>query len=146
MGILASIYDGMGRYDISDSLYERALQLSPNNSVFNNNYSYSLSERGIRLDYANQLVDKALQAEPNNGSYLDTKGWVLYQLGENQGALEYIQRSIEVRDTSAEVWEHLGDVHEKLGNFEEAMKAWRKAYEIDSSRKTLLEKLEQHQN
>lgn len=146
MGILASIYDGKGNYTISDSLYERALRLSPKNSVFNNNYGYSLSERGIRLEYANELVDRALEVEPENGSYLDTKGWVLYQLGDYQGALEYIQQSLQVRDSSAEVWEHLGDVHEKLGQYEEAIRAWRKAYQIDGTRKTLLEKLEQLEN
>lgn len=146
MGILASIFDGLQRYEISDSLYERALRLSPENSVFNNNYSYSLAERGVRLDYANQLVDKALAIEPENGSYLDTKGWVLFQQGDYQGALEYILRSISVRDTSAEVWEHLGDVHEKLGDFEEAVNAWRKAFEIDNSRKTLLQKLKLMKN
>lgn len=146
MGILASIFDGMQRYEISDSLYERALRLSPENSVFNNNYSYSLAERGIRLEYANQLVDNALKIEPENGSYLDTKGWILFQQSDYQGALEYILRSISVRDTSAEVWEHLGDIHEKLGQFEEAVNAWRKAFEIDNSRKTLLQKLDLMKN
>ncbi|MFQ5628806.1 MAG: tetratricopeptide repeat protein [bacterium] len=146
MGILASIYDGMGKYDLSDALYERALQLSPDNSVFNNNYSYSLAERGVRLDYAYQLVDKALKIEADNGSYLDTKGWILYQLGDYEGALEYILRSVSIRDTSAEVWEHLGDVHEKLGHYEKAVNAWRKAFEIDSTRRTLIEKLELQKN
>lgn len=146
MGILASIFDGMRKYEISDSLYERALRLSPDNSVFSNNYSYSLAERGVKLDYASQLVDKALKIEPENGSYLDTKGWILFQLGDYQGALEYILRSVSIRDTSAEVWEHLGDVHEKLGHYEEALDAWRKAFEIDSTRKTLIEKLELQKN
>lgn len=142
MGILASIYSDLERYARSDSLYEQALRISPGDPIFSNNYSYSLAVRGVRLDYARELVTTALAAEPDNGAYLDTKGWVLYQQGDYQGALEYIQKSIDIRDTSAEVWEHLGDVYEKLGQYEEAIKAWRKAYELDESRETVIEKLD----
>lgn len=141
MGILATIYDSMERFEQSDSLYERALQLAPDNSILSNNYSYSLAVRGVQLEKAERLVDRALKAEPENPAYLDTKGWVLFKRGRYQEALQYIEKSLEIRQNSAEVWEHLGDVHEKLGNYEQAVQSWRKALELDNSRKTLLEKL-----
>ena len=141
MGLLAAIYGDLGRYTISDSLYERALKLDPDNPILQNNYSYSLAVRGVRLQEALELVERALEKEPQNGAFLDTKGWVLYQMGKYEEALRYIQESLSVRDDSAEVWEHLGDVYEKLGNIQEAMKAWQRAYELDNNRKTVYEKL-----
>ena len=120
--------------------------MEPDNSILQNNYSWSLAERGVRLDYALELVDRALRSEPENGAYLDTKGWVLYQQGAYQDALDFIQKSLKVRDSSAEVWEHLGDVYEKLGEPIQAQDAWRKALDMDASRGTLLDKLERIKN
>ncbi|MEK7248970.1 MAG: tetratricopeptide repeat protein, partial [Bacteroidota bacterium] len=46
---LALIYDGMKKYEESDSLYEDALRLDQNNHLVLNNYGYSLSERSLQL-------------------------------------------------------------------------------------------------
>ncbi len=146
LGTLATIYSDLRRYQESDALYEKALAIKPDDPILQNNYSWSLALRGERLDFATELIDKALAAMPDNGAFLDTKGWVLYQSGDYENALIYIKKSLEVRDDSAEVWEHLGDVHEKLGNFEEAISAWQKAFKMDDSRRTLLEKMEQLKN
>ncbi|MDQ7051638.1 MAG: tetratricopeptide repeat protein [candidate division KSB1 bacterium] len=146
MGILAAIYNDLGQYARSDSLYERALRLAPDDPILQNNFSYGLAVRGIRLQEALDLVNRALQKQPDNPAFLDTKGWVLYQMGRYREALEYIQKSLDIRDTSAEVWEHLGDVYEKLGQVQEAVEAWQKAYDLDNKREAVLKKLNLYKN
>ncbi|NUO82573.1 tetratricopeptide repeat protein [candidate division KSB1 bacterium] len=140
-GTLAATLDELGKHAASDSIYESALKLSPDDATLLNNYSYSLSERGVQLDKALGMVQRALKAEPNNGAFLDTIGWIHYKRREYKLALEYILKAIGVRDTSAEVFEHLGDVYDKLGQTEDARNAWQKALALDANRASVLQKL-----
>jgi len=141
---LGLIYDELKMYSASDSLYENALQAFPNNDLFLNNYSYSLADRGIRLEYALQMALKAIELQPDNGAYLDTVGWVYFRLGQYELARQYIQKSLERRPESAVVTEHLGDVYWKMGDLDSARKYWREALEKDSSNEALKQKLEQN--
>lgn len=142
LGSLAAAYDELNQPEKSEEFYEKALELDPDNPVLLNNFSYSLSERGERLQEALEMVKSALEVDPENGAFLDTIGWVYYQLGEYDKALEYIKKSLEQRDDSAEVWEHLGDVYHKLGQHDAAVEAWRKARELEPDRESVLIKLE----
>jgi tetratricopeptide (TPR) repeat protein len=141
MGALAATLGELRRFVESDSVYEEALKIKANDPTLLNNFAYSLSERAVRLDEALEMAQRAIQAEPNNGAFLDTIGWIHYQRQEYQKALEYILKSVAVRDTSAEVMEHLGDVYDKLGQPEQARQYWHKALDLDGSRETLLRKL-----
>jgi tetratricopeptide (TPR) repeat protein len=69
-------------------------------------------------------------------------GWVYFQMGDYEKALQYIQRSIEISESSAEVLEHLGDVYEKLGQMELAIQYWEKAKKLEPDRESVLKKLE----
>jgi tetratricopeptide (TPR) repeat protein len=138
---LAMIYDEKQLYDNSDEMYLKALKIRPDDPLLMNNYSYSLSERGIKLDEAKAMSEKAVAADSTNGAYLDTLGWIHFKLGDYQKALKFISKASEVRDNSAEVWEHLGDVYEKLSDIKNAKIYWNKAIELDESRTWLLDKL-----
>jgi len=141
MGALAMIYDDKKIYHKSDSLYQEALKIEPDDPLLLNNYSYSLSVRGINLEEAMEMSQRAVAADSTNGAYLDTLGWIYFKMGDYQTARKYISRAAEVRDNSAEVWEHLGDVYEKLGDLESAKIYWKKSLELDSSRSWLLKKM-----
>jgi tetratricopeptide (TPR) repeat protein len=131
---LGILYNSTGQIMLSDSAYERALEIDPDNALVNNNYAYSFSERNIHLDRAERMTLTALKAEPTNASYLDTMGWICYQQGKYDKALEYISQAIENGEVSAAVYEHLGDVHHKLGNVAKAIEAWKQALKKDPAR------------
>ena len=78
IGTLAMIYNGMRNFQLSDSLYERALELEPNDPLINNNYSYAFATRGIQLERALKMIQISVKADSLNSSYLDTIGWVYY--------------------------------------------------------------------
>ncbi len=141
IGTLAMIYDEKKIYNKSDSLYQVALEARPDDALLMNNYGYSLSVRGIKLDEAIHLAQKAVAADSTNGAYLDTLGWIYFKMGNYQKALEYISNAVKYRDTSAEVMEHLGDVYEKLNDLENARTYWQKALELDGNRTNLQKKL-----
>lgn len=138
---LCGAYDELKMYQQSEPLYEKLLQLDPDRPILLNNFAYHLSLRNVRLDEALVMSQKAVAAEPENAAYLDTIGWIYYQLGEYEKAKSFIEQSLELRPDSAEVADHLGDVYFKLGDRENAEKYWRQALQADHNRKEILEKL-----
>lgn len=140
---LASAYDNLKQFAFSDSLYQIALRLDNENPLVLNNYGYSLSLQGIRLEQAMSMVQHALQLEPDNGAYLDTAGWIYYQLENYEAALQYIEKATEIETKSWTVMDHLGDVLLKLGDTTKAQEAWQKALEMDPDNEILIQKLNQ---
>uniref|UniRef100_UPI004049C9A4 tetratricopeptide repeat protein n=1 Tax=Ignavibacterium sp. TaxID=2651167 RepID=UPI004049C9A4 len=141
MGTLALIYNAQKVFEKSDSLYEKALEIKPDDPLINNNYAYSLSTRGIQLDRALKMVNLALEKDSLNTAYLDTKGWVLYQLGRYDEAKYFISRAIELGTKSAVIIDHLGDVEFKLGNKEKAIELWKEALQLDPTKKEIEDKI-----
>ncbi|MCB0278419.1 MAG: tetratricopeptide repeat protein [Calditrichaeota bacterium] len=126
---LAQAYQSAKQFEKSDDLYERAIKLNGEDALTLNNYSYSLSVRGTRLDRALELIEKALTLEPENGYYLDTMGWIHYQKKNYDLAKKFILKAIEIRkeSVSSEVLDHMGDIYFALNDKENARKYWEKA-------------------
>lgn len=141
MGTLALIYNAQKVFEKSDSLYEKALEIKSDDPLINNNYAYSLSTRGIQLDRALRMVNLALEKDSLNTAYLDTKGWILYQLGRYDEAKYFISKAIELGTKSAVIIDHLGDVESKLGNKEKAIELWKEALQLDPTKKEIEEKI-----
>lgn len=139
---LALVYDDLKNYEESDSLYEKGLRLYPNNHLLLNNYAYSLSVRALNLEKALKMAQEAIRQQPKNPSYLDTYGWVHYQLGNYHDALKYIKAAVDEGEVSSVVLEHLGDVYFKLGHIDNAKKYWQEAYEKDLNNENLKKKIE----
>lgn len=130
--------------DKSDSAlyyYQIHYNYDSNNVYLLNNYAYSLSKVNKDLTKALKMSEKTLEIAPNNSAYLDTYGWIQYQIGNYELAKEYVARAIEIGGISAEVYEHMGDIYMKLGNREEAKKYYIKALDLDQKSINLEEKL-----
>ncbi len=142
MGTLGLIYNAQKKYELSDSVYEAALAIDSLNALINNNYAYSLSERGINLERALKMAKIAIKAEPKNSSYLDTIGWVYYKLNNLKMAKEYLQKALENGGDRPVILEHLGDVIYKLGDKHSAKSYWIKSLTLDSTNTKLKEKID----
>ncbi len=142
LGTLGLIYDALKMWSECDSTYEYALQLDSSNATVNNNYAYSLSERGERLDAALEMAKLAIKKEPENSSFLDTIGWVYYKLGDYDEAKSYIEKALKISGDRPVMLEHLGDIMFKMGKKDVALQFWQKAYKLDSSNTDLKNKIE----
>ncbi len=142
LGTLGLIYDSMEMWSECDSTYEYALSIDSSNATVNNNYAYSLSERGIRLDEALAMANIAIEEEPLNTSFLDTIGWVYFKLGDYDKAKEYLEKALEIAGERPVIMDHLGDVLFKMGNKNLALEYWQKAYKLDGSNNTIKNKIE----
>ncbi len=141
---LPIIYENLKMYNQCDSLYEIAIKRFPDNDLLLNNYSYSLSERNIRVDEALEMAKKAVKGQPQNAAFLDTIGWIYFKLGQYEDAELYIKKSIEIQSNSPVVLEHLGDVYLKLKNIKQALNYWIDALNITPENNSLIEKVEKY--
>jgi tetratricopeptide (TPR) repeat protein len=142
IGTLGLIYDSIKKYEVSDSLYERALLIDSTDIQIANNYAYSLSERGLKLDRALELAEHAVKESPDNSSYLDTIGWVHFKLGNFDKAIEFIERAIKEDESNATLFDHLADVYAKMNIKEKAIEFYEKALKLDPTISNVKEKLE----
>ncbi len=139
---LPLIYEETKQFSRCDSLYEIAVSRFPDNAMLLNNFSYSLSERGVRLDEALRMAEQANNLSPDNAAYLDTFGWIYFKLNDYKKAEDYIKKSLELRDDSSVVNEHLGDVYSAQGHKEPARIYYLKAIEQDPDNQNARLKLE----
>lgn len=138
---LGDAYHEQGENEKAYKNYEKCLEINPDNSFVLNNFAYYLSLENKELDKAAQMALRSVEIDPNENN-LDTYGWVLYQLGNYEEALKYIQQSIEKSENpSAVVLEHLADVYHKLGDSKKARTYWKKAIKAGGDTKILEEKL-----
>ena len=141
---LADLYHAMGNDNVSDSLYEKVLDIDSENVLVLNNYAYYLSVRKVKLEKAKEMSLKCNELEQDNGTYQDTYAWVLYQLSEYEMAKEWIQKSLANGSaTSAVVVEHYGDILYQLGDKEDAINQWKIANKLGEGSKFLPQKIEE---
>ena len=141
---LGALYSSYKDFEKSDSAYQKALDLSPDDALINNNFAYNLAEQGKNLLKAKQMSLFALEKEPDNASYLDTYAWVMYKMGNYEEALKYINKAAENTEESAELLEHLGDILIMLNRKESAIDAWKRAMELDLSRSYMIDRFNIH--
>ncbi len=142
LGTLGLIYDGKKDWNKCDSIYEKALEIDSTNALINNNYAYSLSERGIKLDKALKMAKIAINSEPTNSSYLDTMGWIYFKMDDYNKAKEFVEKSIKINSKNSDVYDHLGDIEYKMGNKKDAKQAWQKALDLNKNSTELKQKIE----
>ena len=143
LGTLGLIYNEQNKMALSDSVYESALKIDSMNALVNNNYAYSLSERGIELERALKMVKIAIAEDSLNSSYLDTIGWVYFKLNNFDMAKKYLEEAIKVGGESATMLDHLGDIEYKLKNKKGSIKLWKKALILDPENESIKKKIKE---
>jgi tetratricopeptide (TPR) repeat protein len=128
---LGDVFNQLKEYHKSDEYYEKSLTIKPADAYVLNNYSYYLSLRNVNLEKAKQMAARANDLQPNNLSFMDTYGWVLYQLEEYEQAEIWVKRAIDNEEKdSAVLLEHYGDILYQLGRKDEALEYWKSAKEL----------------
>lgn len=119
----ALVAEKIGRGDILERYLRQLIKQKPDHAHALNALGYSLADRNERLDEAQQLIDKALSLAPNDPFILDSKGWVLFRLGNAAGAVEALAKAYALR-ADPEIAAHLGEVLWIMNRRDEAEKTW----------------------
>lgn len=130
-------------YERSDSSYEAALEIDPNNATVLNNYAYYLSERDNKLEKAERMSKKSNLLVDNNSAFIDTYAWIMYKMKNYKEALEWMEQAMALPDAQerAELLTHYGDILYKLGQTDKAIEQWEKALEKGGDKTALESKI-----
>lgn len=104
------------------------LAMDPNNAAALNALGYTLADRTERIDEAYGYIERALELTPDDPAVLDSMGWVEYRRGNNERALQLLERAMEAMPDH-EVAAHYGEVLWVTGNHAKAISIWKKGLE-----------------
>ena len=138
---LANLCERIGKSHETFKIFQKIIDIDTTNATALNYVGYTYAEKNERLDYALDLINKALILDPGNGYYIDSRGWVYYQMGEYERAREDLERAASIAE-DAVILEHLGDVYMKLNEPEKARQVYEKALEYDTENKGLKDKIQ----
>ncbi len=105
----------------------KALELRPQQPLVLNYLGYSWVEMGLNLDRARRMIEDAVAQRPGDGFIVDSMGWVLYRLGDYQGAVEQLERAVSLESGDPIINDHLGDAYWLVGRRNEARFQWNRA-------------------
>lgn len=113
-----------------------ALELEPDQPLVLNYLGYSWVDMGMHLDRAQKMIEKAVDQRPEDGYIVDSLGWVLYRLGDFEGAERQLGRAVELSPVDPVINDHYGDALWMVGRKVEAEFQWRRALSFDPDTET----------
>ncbi len=138
----AEAFYNLKRFNEAFDVFDKVVELDPENYMAMNNYAYYLSLKGERLSVAEQLSAKVIKANPDNATYLDTYAWVFFIRKDYQLAKFYMETAISKDTESSPVLvEHYGDILFYLNEKENALAQWKKSLKMGNDSKILKQKI-----
>jgi tetratricopeptide (TPR) repeat protein len=130
------------RHKEAFDVYDKVIELDPENYIAMNNYAYYLSLKSERLDVAENLSAKVIQANPDNATFLDTYAWVFFMKKNYTLAKFYIENALSKNsDDNTVIIEHYGDILYFLNDKENALLQWQKSLKMGNDSKVLKKKI-----
>ncbi len=130
-------------YERSDSAYEAALEIDPNNATVLNNYAFYLSERDVKLEKAERMSKKSNLLVDGNSAFIDTYAWIMYKMKNYSEALEWMEQAMQLKDSKErpELLSHYGDILSKVGQTDKAIEQWQRAIDKGGDKASLEAKI-----
>lgn len=106
---LANLYLAKERYGDALSLLQQAHQLQPQSPIIINNLAVVLLDHFPTAENLTWVKDATTGfISSDNAAFLDTRGWLLYRLGEYQQAVTLLEEALRSGGSGADYWYHLG--------------------------------------
>jgi tetratricopeptide (TPR) repeat protein len=119
------------RWPEAEAEFKRALELEPDQPLVLNYLGYSWVEMEHRLEEAKAMIRRAVEQRPQDGYITDSLGWVLYRMGDFEGAVTWLEKAVELAPVDPVINDHLGDALWMVGRTREAEFQWRRARSFD---------------
>ncbi len=130
-----------GQWGPAEFWLQHALVLDSENIEAFNYLAYMWAEHGTNLVQALNYIGHALEKIPESGAFLDTRGWIYFQQGRYQEALDEISNALVFMPDDPTIMEHMGDVLDALHRDQEALVWWQRSYRLNPAAPGLGDKL-----
>jgi tetratricopeptide (TPR) repeat protein len=134
---LGSLLERSGDRKASEAVFLKVLESNPDHAPSLNYLGYMWAEGGEHLERAQDMLTRAVGQEPANGAYVDSLGWVYFQMGKLDLAEKYLTDATRLLPRDPTVHEHLGDVLAKRGDVQRALQLYRTAVDLDPQSKDI---------
>ena len=136
----------LGELDAAEDDLRAYIRLRPDSADGYNALGYMFADHGVRLEEARVLIEDALAIDPESAAIVDSYGWVLYRLGDLPGARAQLEQSLRLmgREPHVEILAHYGEVLWEMGLEDDAVRVWRKGWELDDGNDVLLETMRRY--
>jgi len=117
-------------------MYQKALQVQPDNALAKNNLAYLMLQQGGNVDIALAMAQDARRGMPDSPNSADTLGWALYQKGVYGSAVNLLKESIknaaeQDQPEDPVTFYHLGLAYQKDGKKDLAKANLQKALKLN---------------
>ena len=124
---LAMLDERAGEAERAMNSAQKVLDLNPDNPEALNFVGYTWAEQGKRLGEAEEMVTRALLYKPDSGYVTDSLGWVYYQQGRFDRALQTLTRADRMAPDEPEILEHIAETLVRLNRVPDATTRLKKA-------------------
>ncbi len=135
MSVLAMLLQITGRAAEAAELYQKIIELEPDNVVAINNLAWIMCEEQSKHQQALELAQRGLEKAPDYIDLIDTRGVAYYRLGEFNKAVQDLTRCVKLYPTetpsAVASYFHLGRALASLGQKDEAIKNLKKTLELN---------------
>lgn len=128
----AMFYEALKDYAKAAEVYDKMIERNLNVNLAKNNLAYLLATQmpsPENFQKALKMVSEALDEAPEDANILDTKGWILCQMGDYRQAVTYLEQSAEFAPNNPTVQYHLAYCQAKLGDGDKAREILEKLLE-----------------
>jgi tetratricopeptide (TPR) repeat protein len=136
MSVLAILLQIGGRPAESSTIYQRILELDPDNAISMNNLAWIMSEVQGKYQEALVLAQRGLKIAPKYYDLIDTRGVIYYRLGEFDKAIrdfnECIKLYPDITPSSIGTRFYLARAYAELGQKDKAIQYLKEALELNS--------------
>lgn len=129
------------QWPLAEADFNTALELEPDQPLVLNYLGYSWVEMGVNLSEAQRMIERAVEQRPEDGYIVDSLGWVLYRLGDFEGAVKHLGRAVELRPVDPVINDHYGDALWMVGRHVEARFQWRRALSFEPEEEDVIERI-----
>lgn len=130
---LAISHEQLGNNADAEINFKAALQRNPNDPFTLNYLGYWWAESGRNLNKSIKLIERAVRLRPNSGFFVDSLGWVHYQLGNFSLAVQFLEKATMLEPGDPLIVSHLGDAYWQSKRYAEARFKWNYALELTSN-------------
>jgi len=127
MGLVAS---EEGRDGEAVAFFKKVLAYYPDDMDAANSLAFQYARQGEHLPEALDLALRTTGDDASNGAYLDTLGWVYFQLGDFEKAAAILERASKLL-LDPVIVNHLAACYEKMGDNDKAGQYWEMSLALD---------------
>jgi tetratricopeptide (TPR) repeat protein len=113
------VYEDQQKPRKAVEVLERLVKDYPDDAAYLNALGYLLTDQFDRHQEARGYIQRALAMNPDSAAIIDSMGWVLFKLGDYQGARDQLERAYRL-EPEPEIGAHLVEARWQLGERDSA--------------------------